>query len=308
MENNVPLVSVIIPTYNRANLVMRAIDSALKQTYKHIEIIVVDDGSKDNTREIIASCKGKIKYLYKENGGESSARNFGIQKAGGDYVAFLDSDDQWQPEKLQKQLDKLMEHPDFGIALSNLEFVDENGISSTRNLRNKIIHDGYILPYILKDPGLGCGSTVLAKKEVFTVVGLFDESFYTAADQDWIFRACSKFKALLIEESLVKVMKSSDSTSKGVFTKNRLRALDKMKQYNPEFCRDNYKLIIRTISQINLDYAKDLLWHRCIAEAREQIIESMRRRISYEALLLYLKSIVIQLLSFFLPKYQRRKE
>ncbi len=303
MENKLPLVSVIIPTYNRAKLVCRAIDSALNQTYKNIEIIVVDDGSKDNTREVLAAYGEKIKNLYKENGGESSARNFGIQRAGGEYLAFLDSDDQWHPGKIQKQMQRLLENPDFGIALTGLEFIEEKGHSFTRSFRKRIASDGYILPYILRYPGIGC-STVLAKKEVFAKAGLFDESFPTAADQDWMFRACSKFKALLIDEPLVKNILSNDSTSKSLFTGNRLKALKKMEQYNPEFCRENRGLITKTIAQIKLDYAEDLMWNRHIKEAQKQIREGMAGGLSPRALILYSKSWLMRLLSLVLAEYK----
>src|SRR5690349_3602213 len=99
-----PKVSVIIPTYNRAQFIARAVDSVLEQTYKDFEIIVIDDGSSDNTQEILKAYEGKIRYVYQQNKGISAARNRGIQEAKGEYIAFLDSDDVWKPEKLSVQV------------------------------------------------------------------------------------------------------------------------------------------------------------------------------------------------------------
>lgn len=98
-----PVFSVIIPTYNREKLIGRAIDSVLNQTFKDFELIIVDDGSTDNTKEIIERYTDqRIRYIYKENGGQNSALNKGIEFAKGKYVAFLDSDDEWLDEKLRK--------------------------------------------------------------------------------------------------------------------------------------------------------------------------------------------------------------
>ena len=93
-----PKVTVVIPTYNRAHLIKDAVESVLNQTYQDFELIVIDDGSTDNTREVLAVYKDKLTYIYQENQGRSSARNHGIELAQGEYIAFLDSDDVWFPD------------------------------------------------------------------------------------------------------------------------------------------------------------------------------------------------------------------
>src|SRR5262245_23003010 len=98
-----PLISVIIPTYNSARFVIDAVESALAQSYPSLEVIVVDDGSSDDTQERLGPWEGRIKYFYQPNSGPAKARNRGIKEARGDLIAFLDADDQWLPEKLNKQ-------------------------------------------------------------------------------------------------------------------------------------------------------------------------------------------------------------
>ena len=110
--NKQPLISVIIPTYNRENIITRAIDSVIHQTYKNWELIIVDDGSKDKTEEVIKPYlkNHKVSYHYQKNKGVCEARNYGIKKAKGEYIAFLDSDDEFEENKLSVQLCEMKKH------------------------------------------------------------------------------------------------------------------------------------------------------------------------------------------------------
>src|SRR5262245_55450805 len=110
-----PLISVIIPSFNSARFVVQAVESALAQTYSPIEIIVIDDGSNDNTRVVLGPFFEWIRYVYQSNAGLSNARNRGIKEARGDLIAFLDADDQWLPEKLVKQWDCLKMNLNAGL-------------------------------------------------------------------------------------------------------------------------------------------------------------------------------------------------
>ncbi len=110
-----PKVSVIIPTYNRAHFLCEALDSALSQTFKDFEIIIVDDGSTDNTKQVLEKYGSRIYYIYQENKGRAEARNTGIRRAKGEHIAFLDDDDIWLPNKLEKQVFFLDARPDIGI-------------------------------------------------------------------------------------------------------------------------------------------------------------------------------------------------
>jgi GT2 family glycosyltransferase len=123
-----PLVSVVIPTYNRAHLIGRTIDSVLAQSYPNVELVIVDDGSKDDTRGVIAGkYDQRVRYFAKPNGGPASARNFGFREARGDYVALLDSDDTWHPWKLTLQIGCMEKHRQLGMTWTDMEMIDPDG-------------------------------------------------------------------------------------------------------------------------------------------------------------------------------------
>jgi len=122
-----PAVSIIIPTYNRASLVMKAIDSVLAQTYKDYELIVVDDGSTDNTKELLQHYGDDIKYIYQHNGGVNKARNTGIDAAVGQYIALLDNDDLWREDKLAIQMSIFQRHPGFAYLFSDFSILKSDG-------------------------------------------------------------------------------------------------------------------------------------------------------------------------------------
>ncbi len=133
------LVSVVVPTYNRAYCICRAIDSVRQQTHSNWEILLVDDGSTDNTKAVIASTYAgdpRIRYIYQQNAGVSAARNAGIRESKGDYVAFLDSDDTWKPWKLETQLECFRFFPEVGMVWTDFEAVDASGqVVNHRHLR-----------------------------------------------------------------------------------------------------------------------------------------------------------------------------
>ncbi len=130
-----PLVSIIIPTYNRATLCKRAVMSVLGQSYPHVEVIVVDDGSGDDTKQILTSLDDRIVYIEQENAGVCAARNRGIQAAQGEFVAFLDSDDLWLRDKLAAQLDVFRYFPEVGMVWTDMTAINENG---------QVIHESYL--------------------------------------------------------------------------------------------------------------------------------------------------------------------
>ena len=187
MPKENPKVSVIIPTYNRAHLVGRAIQSVLNQTYQDFEIIVVDDGSTDNTEEIVKSFNDeRIRYIrHEKNKGAPAARNTGIKLAKGKYIGLLDDDDEWLPEKLEKQMSKFQNSSEkVGVIYSGFFYVSEKS--------GKIVSEiipllrGEVYANLLKGCILG-SPTPLIKKRCFQKAGFFDETLPSCQDWDmWI--------------------------------------------------------------------------------------------------------------------------
>lgn len=121
------LVTVVIPTFNRSAIVGRAIESALRQTYRNLECVVVDDGSSDDTRAVVERYGPRVRYLYQENAGVTAARNLAIRNARGEFLAFLDSDDLWRPWRIESQVAALRRHPDAGLAWTDMTAVERSG-------------------------------------------------------------------------------------------------------------------------------------------------------------------------------------
>lgn len=203
MINSNIKVSVIIPTYNSKDYIVKAIDSVLAQTYKNIEIIVVDDGSTDNTEKTVSSYLGKIDYFYKKNGGVSSARNAGIIKSTGEFICFLDADDLYEETKIEKQLSLFLENNKYGMVYSDMALFDERGAIaySYHGEKNIIGKSGNIFKeQVLSN--LISTITVMAKKVVFNDVGLFDEGLRVGEDYDMWLRVTSKYEVGYVPEVL----------------------------------------------------------------------------------------------------------
>jgi glycosyltransferase involved in cell wall biosynthesis len=181
---------------------MKAIESVLNQSYKNFELIIVDDGSTDNTKENLDLLiqENKIKYIRQNNSGVASARNLGIKNSSGDYIAFLDSDDEWVPNKLQKQVDFFNKNPNFKIV-----YTDETWVRNGKRVNQKAIHKksgGQIFKECIQQCLIG-PSTVMIKKELLNEVGHFDESFKVCEDYDLWLKISSLYEIGYIEEALV---------------------------------------------------------------------------------------------------------
>jgi glycosyltransferase involved in cell wall biosynthesis len=193
-------VSVIIPTYNRSEFLGRALESIERQTIACGEIIVVDDGSTDNTPSVVELFSKNtaldVKYLQQENRGPAAARNRGIAAAEYDFVAFLDSDDHWHRKKLEMQYRAMVDNPEYSISHTREKWL-RNGI----HLNQKKIHiprHGYIFDHCLQLCGVGM-STVMAKKGLFDVVGGFDEDLRCCEDYDLWLKVSCRFSFYLVD-------------------------------------------------------------------------------------------------------------
>ena len=192
-----PLVSIIIPVYNGEKFVCEAIDSAIAQTYKNIEIIVVDDGSKDDTSEVVKRYGERIKYYHKDNGGVSTALNFGIEKANGEYISWLSHDDIYHKDKIEKQINILstLNQQDRAktILYSSFDEMNEdnfvyNKFEPQKKYSNKKLNN----PFWPVLAGLINGCTALFPKSCFNEVGLFNPELRYTQDSEMWFRMSTK--------------------------------------------------------------------------------------------------------------------
>ena len=202
------MISVVIPSFNRAHIISNSIKSVLDQTYRDIEVIVVDDGSTDNTKEAVLSIDDdRVKYIYQENQGACVARNLGISVAKGEYIAFQDSDDEWLPDKLVKQSAVLDEHPNVDIVCCKTlcKKLDGSEFISLKDRSEGIISND-VGPYGIST------QTLLVRRNVFKDV-LFDANVTRYQDLDFLLCAIKKHQLYCVSECLVLRYHENDSIS-----------------------------------------------------------------------------------------------
>jgi len=197
-----PRVSVVITTYNYGLFLPEAIDSVLRQTFKDFEVIVVDDGSTDNTSEVILPYLSNpcLRYIRKENGGQASAKNRGIIESKGEFIAFLDADDVWFPTKLEKQI-ALFADQKVGVVYSKRVLIDPYG--NERPFGHPKLYRGPVLDQIFIN-NFVCFSSAIVKRQCFEEVGKFDESLPMAIDYDLWLRIAVHYHFDYVNEPLVK--------------------------------------------------------------------------------------------------------
>lgn len=173
-----PLVTAVVPVHNGERFLCAALDSILGQAYAPVEVVVVDDGSTDGSESGARS--RPVRYVGQPNRGVAAARNAGLAAARGSLVAFLDQDDEWEPDKLTRQVEYLADHPEVGFVLAHLRLILEPGTPCPSWLREESIGErtvGY------------CPGTMVARRETFERIGGFDEVYEVASDAEWITRA-----------------------------------------------------------------------------------------------------------------------
>ena len=217
-----PKVSVIIPSYNCAQYITDAVDCVLAQTYQDFEIVVVDDGSTDHTKDALQPYMNRIQYIYQKNKGLPGARNTGIKASNGEWITLLDADDLWDTHKLECEMKVMEDHPDVKFAFSDARLFNNEGVLmpsvmlqpnqySSRTIKHSISHfqtdDGNVLVRNLLDELVFDGNPmmvacVIIKKEVFDHVGLFNEKFNMAEDHEMWLRICLHYDTLYLNKVL----------------------------------------------------------------------------------------------------------
>lgn len=220
MKDEKPLISVIITTYRRHDKLNRALESVVQQTYENLEIIVVNDCPQENIDEYISVKDPRIKTInLEDNLGASEARNQGIKDSNGKYITFLDDDDEYMPNKIKRQVERIQSLPDdFGVVAIEGNRINTDGGKERKaiNLKDGMVFDGLIEGETL------CSVTPLVKKEVFENVGYFDKSLSSCQDIDMWLRAAKKYKVSIIKKPLYKYHVEGDDK----ITKNPKKRLE----------------------------------------------------------------------------------
>jgi glycosyltransferase involved in cell wall biosynthesis len=228
------LVSVIIPTYNSEKYLAAAIKSVIQQEYINWELIIVDDGSTDNTTALVTEflTDKRISYIKTVNCGVSAARNQGAELAKGDYFCFLDADDFFYPKNLSKKVESLFNNPTVALVHSDVQMTDETG-KITQEINSGLAGNDLHLELLLwKRCVVPAPSSIMVRKDVFYSVGKWDTEFSTAADQDFFIRVAVKHKIERINEILTgyRIVNSSMSRNAASFEKDHLGVFYKAKK------------------------------------------------------------------------------
>lgn len=199
-------ITVVIPAYNSARYICDAIDSVLNQTFKDYEIIVVDDGSTDNTMEVLKKYETVIRYIFQENKGPNAARNAGIINSSASYIAFLDADDVWLPQKLEKQMELLSAEPELGLVGCGFYKIDESdNIIQQANGASYKDRGSLLKDLSIRSIASGSASGIIISRECFKKSGLFDESLRGSEDRDMWLRIIRNYEAKFVSEPLVRI-------------------------------------------------------------------------------------------------------
>lgn len=305
-----PLVTVVIPTYNSAEFLPATLDSVLAQTYSAIEIIVVDDGSTDDTVSVLKPYMGQIRYIRQDNwGGPSRPRNIGVDAAGGELVAFFDSDDLMMPEKIADSAGVLADNPRVGLVFSNFQGISEQELILVRdflagyvNFRDDLIDtddsEVKILParkaysQLLKANFIGT-SSVVCRKTVFVEAGTFDEEMLNADDVDmWRRIAYAGFDFAYVDRILHSYRKREGGvTDRGVRRyPSILRGL--AKQLELELEPRERRLVEDRLLALRMDYGSALCDSGAYADARRIFGKILAEKTTLRGIKGWLKAVV----------------
>lgn len=259
-ENTQPLFSVIIPTYNRASMVVEAVRSVLEQTIDGVEIVVVDDGSTDGTREALRPFADRIRYVYQENAGVAAARNRGIAESRGELLAFLDSDDSFAPRMLEQARTTFERHPDVGAVFTAEIEVDSEGRPGrviTKKTRGEFFSPAGMIG---TDTGVGSGRPGIVRREWVEKLGGFDESLGPVDSDLWI-RYSFHMPMVLQPEPLVFRRRHGDHHSANIRrdAEGWIRILEKLARDRPGFVAEHPRVYRKALAVNYVRLGRELI-------------------------------------------------
>ena len=259
-----PTVTAVIPTYRRAEVVARAVSSALRQTTAPLEVIVVDDEPSGAAERAVASFTGdRVRYIaHDRNRGLSAARNTAISSARGDLIAFLDDDDEWTPDKLEQQLDLFVRTPRPVVVTSYERWLRPDGTSRVRDVRL----DGEVLRTLLANDAVHM-QTLLVPRDAFADVGVFDESLFHHEDMDMAIRLARRYRFATVPQPLTVIHVTPNSLSTNV--ENRIAALERIIDKHVEYRCDRRLRsgLLCRLARLHAENRDRSAWNRCLREA-----------------------------------------
>jgi len=271
-------VSVIIPTYNRASMLAEALESALRQTLLPDEIVVVDDGSTDNTAQVVAGFGARVRSIHQKNAGPSAARNHGIATATGDFVAFLDSDDLWPKDRLERQFAALGKCPELDFI-----FGLEEKFTEARQFERCEIRDREVLrtltatDCIVPDPlalllreNFIPTSSVLFRRQCLAKVGMIDESLHQAEDYDFWFRFALQRCVFGFCNAALCYRRQHSGNLVNQFVNRTVSTIEVLKRYQNHSVAHKDRLALR-LSDLHYDLGSHLFYKRDFARARQYL-------------------------------------
>lgn len=266
-----PLVSVIVPAFNAERYLGEALQSVLGQTYPHLEVLVVDDGSADRSVEIARGFGDRVRVFTQANGGPAAARNRGLENAKGAYVSFLDADDTWLPDKTERQVAFMEAHPEVGVSYGPCLFV-KNGRELTRiGWEPEKFPEGWIFEHLLLERGFISINTVMVRRRCLERVGSFNESLRTAEDTNMFLRLARQCRFGFIPDPLARYRWHETSLTKRTdVERGTFRALEHISTLYPELHPSRSPLMRKAYALRHLMRASGSFNRGEHAEARRQ--------------------------------------
>ena len=274
MAGDTPTVSVIIPTYNRAALLLEALESVLSQTFRDFEVIIVDDGSTDDTLACLMPylSDSRIQVITQTNGGPARARNRGIEASSGEFIALLDSDDLWLPEKLVKQVALLRDQPEIGLVYTDVIWIEADGRPMDPQPLNAARRfPTYFEDLLYENVIYGPGSSVVFRKSCLESIDLYDEALPPVEDQDFFLRLSANFEFCFLPGELVLMRRHISNLQQNPerMAKARMLFLEKLRTTLPDAMSNHLNEIEYTYMRRNLfGYLLKHRWKAAVCESR----------------------------------------
>lgn len=279
MESN-PLISIVMPCYNAEITLPETLQSIAQQTYEHWELVAIDDGSKDKTLKILNAFRSlyptQVRIISHPNAGQVKSKNRGLEIAQGTFVAFMDSDDLWDPEKLSIQCAYMLEHPETGLCYTNGEYIDEAS-NHTGPIGINPRLTGQCLNEFLMGNAI-VASSVIVRKNILNQVGYFDESLTACENWELWTRISSVSDIGVLDKPLVFYRRHSHNMSHNVekMKRNRILVIQKNRHQYQSLFSDMGERTKTALYRAYEFFGENALWHLDIVEARRNLFKALR--------------------------------